>query len=65
MKDFTPKELIENNDYLTTTYYSKEILADLDKQLKKNNALKKTLSDKEKKEALLKAAQYYIDLLTE
>lgn len=65
MKDFTPKELIENNDHLTTTYYSKEILADLDKQLKKNNALKKTLSDKEKKEALLKAAQYYIDLLSE
>lgn len=65
MKDFTPKEMIENNDYLTTTYYSKEILADLDKQLKKNNALKKTLSDEEKKEALLKAAKYYIDLLTE
>ncbi len=65
MKDFTPKELIENNDYLSTTYYSKEILADLDKQLKKNNALKKTLKDKDKKEALLKAAQYYIELLTE
>ena len=65
MKDFTPKEMIENNDYLTTTYYSKEILADLDKQLKKNNALKKTLSDEEKKAALLKAAQYYIDLLSE
>ena len=65
MKDFTPKELIENNDHLSTTYYSKEILADLDKQLKKNNALKKTLKDKDKKEALLKAAQYYIDLLTE
>jgi type VI secretion system ImpB/VipA family protein len=65
MKDFTPKELIENNDHLTTTYYSKEILADLDKQLKKNNALKKTLKDKDKKEALIKAAQYYIDLLTE
>ncbi len=26
MKDFTPKEMIENNDYLTKTYYSKEIL---------------------------------------
>ena len=65
MKDFTSKELIEKNDYLSTTYYSKEIIADLDKQLKKNNALKKTLSDKEKKEALLKAAQYYIDLLSE
>ena len=65
MKDFTPKELIENNDQLSTTYYSKEILADLDKQLKKNIPLKKTLSDKEKKEALLKAAKYYIDLLSE
>lgn len=65
MKDFTSKELIENNDYLQTTYYSKEMISDLDKQLKKNNALKKTLSDKEKKEALLKAAKYYIDLLTE
>jgi len=65
MKDFTPKELIENNDYLSTTYYGKEILADLDKQLKKNNALKKTLKDSEKREALLKAVQYYIELLTE
>jgi predicted component of type VI protein secretion system len=65
MKDFTSKELIEKNDYLQTTYYSKEMISDLDKQLKKNNALKKTLSDKEKKEALLKAAKYYIDLLTE
>ncbi len=65
MKDFTPKELIEQNDHLQETYYSKEIMADLDKQLKKNNALKKTLSDAEKKEALLKVAQYYIDLLSE
>jgi len=65
MKDFTSKELIEKNDYLQKTYYSKEMLGDLDKQLKKNNALKKTLTDKEKKEALLKAAKYYIDLLTE
>jgi len=65
MKDFTPKELIEKNDHLSTTYYSKEILADLDKQLKKNNPLKKTISDKDKKEALLKAAKYYIDLLSE
>jgi predicted component of type VI protein secretion system len=65
MKDFTSKELIENNDQLRETYYSKEMLADLDKQLKKNNALKKTLSDKEKKEALLKVARYYIDLLSE
>ena len=65
MKDFTSKELIEKNEFLQKTYYSKEMMADLDKQLKKNNALKKTLADKEKKEALLKAANYYIDLLTE
>jgi predicted component of type VI protein secretion system len=65
MKDFTSKELIEKNDHLQQTYYSKEMMDDLDKQLKKNNALKKTLSDKEKKEALLKAAKYYIDLLSE
>ncbi len=65
MKDFTSKELIEQNEHLQETYYSKEIMADLDKQLKKNNALKKTLSDTEKKEALLKVAQYYIDLLSE
>lgn len=65
MKDFTSKELIEKNDQLRETYYSKEMLADLDKQLKKNNALKKTLADKEKKEALLKVARYYIDLLSE
>lgn len=65
MKDFTPKELIEKNDHLQKTYYRKEMMADLDKQLKKNNALKKTLKDKEKKEALLKVAQYYIDLLSE
>lgn len=65
IKDFSSKELIEKNDYLQKTYYSKEMISDLDKQLKKNNALKKTLKDKEKKEALLKAAKYYIDLLTE
>ncbi len=65
MKDFTPKQLIENNDYLQKTYYSKEMIGDLDKQLKKNTALQKTISDKEKKEALMKAAMYYIDLLTE
>ncbi len=65
MKDFTSKELIEKNDYLSSVYYGKEILSDLDKQLKKNNALIKTLNDKEKKEALLKVANYYIDLLTE
>lgn len=65
MKDFTPKELIEKNDLLQQVYYGKEILNDLEKQLKKNNALKKTLEDKEKKEALLKVARYYIDLLSE
>lgn len=65
MKDFTSKELIEKNDYLSSVYYGKEILSDLEKQLKKNNALIKTLNDKEKKEALLKVANYYIDLLTE
>ncbi len=65
MKDFTSKELIENNEHLQRTYYAKEMMADLDKQLKKNNALKKTLSDKEKKEALLKVARYYIDLLSD
>lgn len=65
MKDFTSKELIEKNDHLQKTYYRKEMMADLDKQLKKNNALKKTLKDKEKKEALLKVANYYIDLISE
>lgn len=65
MKDFTSKELIEKNEFLQKTYYAKEMMADLDKQLKKNNPLKKTLADKEKKEALLKAANYYIDLLSE
>jgi len=65
IKDFGSKELIEKNDYLQKVYYGKEILNDLEKQLKKNNALKKTLSDKEKKEALLKLARYYIDLLSE
>jgi type VI secretion system ImpB/VipA family protein len=65
MKDFKPKELIEQNDLLRQTYYAKEILTDLDKQLKKNNALKKALQDKELKEALLKVARYYVDLLSE
>ncbi len=65
MKDFTSKELIEKNEYLKKIYYGKEILNDLEKQLKKNNALKKTLADKEKKEALMKLAKYYIDLLSE
>ena len=65
MKDFTSKELIEKNEFLSRTYYRKEMMVDLDKQLKKNNALKKTLADKDKKDALLKAAQYYIDLLSE
>ena len=65
MKDFSSKELIEKNDHLQKTYYSKEMMADLDKQLKKNNALKKALKDSEKKEALLKVFQYYIDLLSD
>ena len=65
MKDFSSKELIEKNDHLQKTYYSKEMMADLDKQLKKNNALKKTLKDSEKREALLKVFQYYIDLLSD
>lgn len=65
MKDFGSKELVEKNDYLQKIYYGKEILNDLEKQLKKNNALKKTVGDKEKKEALLKLARYYIDLLSE
>ena len=65
MKDFSSKELIEKNDSLQRTYYRKEMAADLDKQLKKNKALQKTLADDEKKQALLKAAQYYIDLLSE
>ncbi|MCK4606705.1 MAG: type VI secretion system contractile sheath small subunit [candidate division Zixibacteria bacterium] len=65
MKDLSSKELIEKNDFLQKTYYGKEMMADLDKQLKKNNPLKKTLADKEKKEALLKAASYYVDLLSE
>ena len=65
MKDFSSKELIEKHDHLQKTYYSKEMMADLDKQLKKNNALKKTLKDSEKREALLKVFQYYIDLLSD
>jgi len=65
MKDYTSKELIEKNEYLQKVYYAKEMMADLDKQLKKNNALKKTLSDKEKKEALLRVAKHYIDMLSE
>jgi len=65
MKDFGSKELVEKNDYLQKVYYGKEMLNDLEKQLKKNNALKKTLADKEMKEALLKLARYYIDLLSE
>jgi predicted component of type VI protein secretion system len=65
MKDFTSKELIEKNDYLQKTYYGKAMMDDLETQLKKNNALKKTLEDKKKKEALLKVAKYYIDMLSE
>ncbi|HOD65060.1 MAG TPA: type VI secretion system contractile sheath small subunit [candidate division Zixibacteria bacterium] len=65
MKDFQSKELIEQNEYLQKVYFSKEILSDLDKQLKKNTALKKTLEDPQTREALLKAAKYYVELLSE
>lgn len=65
MKDFTSKELVEKNDHLQRVYYAKEMMEDLDKQLKKNNALKKTLADPEKREGLLKVMAYYIDLLSE
>ena len=65
MKDFGSKELIDKNDHLQKIYYGKEILNDLEKQLKKNNALRKTVEEKEKKEALMKLAKYYIDLLSE
>jgi predicted component of type VI protein secretion system len=65
MKDFTSKELIEKNEYLQKIYYGKEMLNDLEKQLKKNKGLQKTLADPEKKAALLKMAKYYIDLLGE
>jgi predicted component of type VI protein secretion system len=65
MKEFSSKELIEKNEHLQRTYYSKEMMADLDRQLKKNKALQKLLQDKDKKEALLKVMAYYIDLLSE
>lgn len=65
MKDFGSKQLVDQNDYLKKVYYGKEILNDLEKQLKKNAALKKTLTNGEKKEALLKVMRYYIDLLSE
>ncbi len=65
MKDFSSKELIEKNEQLQKTYYSKEIMSDLDKQLKKNKALQKLLQDDDKKEAFLKVMSYYIDLLSE
>ncbi len=61
MKDFTSKELVEKNDHLQRVYYAKEMMEDLDKQLKKNNALKKTLADPEKREGpskILKQVQY-------
>lgn len=63
MKDFTSKELIDKDEYLSKIYYGKEILADLEKQLKKNKGLQKTLANPETKEALLKVAKYYINLL--
>ena len=65
MKGFTSKELIEKNENLQKTYYRKEMMADLDKQLKKNKALQNILKDKDKKEALLKVMAYYVDLLSD
>jgi len=65
MKHFQSKEMIERNEYLQKTYYCKEIMADLEKQLKKNTGLIKALKDKDTKEALLKVARHYIDLLSE
>ncbi len=65
MKDFGSKQLVDQSDYLQKVYYGKEILNDLEKQLKKNAALKKTLTNGEKKNALLKVMRYYIDLLSE
>ncbi len=65
MKDFGSKQLVDQNDYLQQVYYGKEILNDLEKQLKKNASLKKTLTNGEKKDALLKVMRYYIDLLSE
>lgn len=65
MKDFSSRELIEKDEYLQKIYYGKEILNDLEKQLKKNKSLQKTLADPEKKEALMKLAKHYIDLLGE
>jgi len=65
MKDFGSKQLVDQSDYLQQVYYGKEILNDLEKQLKKNAALKKTLTNSEKKDALLKVMRYYIDLLSE
>ena len=65
MKDFTSKELIEQNEFLQQLYYGKEMLNDLEKQLKKNKGLQKTLADPETKAAFMKLARYYIDLLSE
>jgi predicted component of type VI protein secretion system len=65
MKDFGSKQLVDKNDYLQQVYYGKEILNDLEKQLKKNASLKKALTNGEKKDALLKVMRYYIDLLSE
>ena len=65
MKDFQSKSLIEKDEFLSKVYYGKEILNDLETQLKKNKGLQKALTDKEQKEALLKVMKYYIDLLSE
>ena len=65
MKEFQSKSLIEKDEFLSQIYYGKEILNDLETQLKKNKGLQKTLSDKEQKDALMKVMKYYIDLLSE
>ncbi len=65
MKDFTSKELINQSEFLQSTYYGREMLNDLEQQLKKNKSLLKTLDDGEKKEALLRIMRHYIDLLSE
>jgi len=64
MKDFSSKELTQKNDYLKKTYYQKEILRDLNKQLSKNKTLLKSLKDPKKKEGFLKLIDSYIDLLS-
>lgn len=63
MGDFSSKELTQKNEYLKKTYYQKEILRDLNKQLSKNKTLLKTLKDPKKREAFMKLIDSYIGLL--